>query len=292
MLRYQARALVCRFIQFTLYDRRQLPPTRAGQLDVVHHHCRSAGNTHLNGNLQALFYRFFVQFGFHAAAEAAFFEVHAVGVAGEGGYRVVGAAPFALSVVEFVVHGPVLALVTGAAGGLGGGHGVLVLAQGEVEVDEADFAGVYVFFFQALAGFGEAGAGGALVVGEFTHHDFGVFWPNGGAVLVEEGREGFGVGGGYRQFVGGRGRRGGEEVQGGGHSDNHRHGGCNQQGLFAVFAGRRGGAGLFASFGFTHWGLLVMRSETGGRRFGVPGRTSGSSPRVPAHCPEFRQLFQ
>src|SRR5690554_799702 len=125
---YCGVCLVIRLFQFALNYCGELSPTRSGELDVVYHHCWGAHYAHLGGHLQALFYRFFVEFGGQAAAEAAFFEAQAVGVAGEGGYRVVGAAPFALGVVEFVVHLPVLALVSGAAGGLGCGDGVLVLA--------------------------------------------------------------------------------------------------------------------------------------------------------------------
>src|SRR5690606_20237548 len=107
---------------------RQLAPAGPGQLDIVDHDCGRAGDPELDSHLQALFDSFPVQFGFHATTEAAFFQAEVVGVAGEGGRRVVGATPVQLGTVKFVVHGPVLVLTTRTTGGQGGGHGVLVLA--------------------------------------------------------------------------------------------------------------------------------------------------------------------
>ena len=151
--------------------------------------------------MQALLDGFPMQFGFHAAAKAAFFQAEVVGVAGEGRRRVVGATPFTLRGVQLFVHGPVLILITRAAGGQGGRHGVLVLAQGQIEIDEADFAGFHIFLLQALAGFGEAGAGRALVVGELADDNRSIFAANGNAVLVNNGRKFVGVGGRHGQRV-------------------------------------------------------------------------------------------
>ena len=172
--------------------------------------------------MQALFDSFPVQFGFHATTEAAFFQAEVVGVAGEGGRRIVGATPVQLGTVKFVVHGPVLVLITRTTGGQGGGHGVLVLAQRQVEIDETDFTRLHIFFLEALAGFGEAGAGRALVVGELADDNRRVFVANGDAVLVDNSREFVGVGGRHGKCLGAGCRWFGDEIQAGddGHPDH------------------------------------------------------------------------
>ena len=126
-----------------------------------------------------------MQFGFHAVPEAALVQTEVTGVAAEGGDGIVGAAPFGLAAVELFVHLPISILIAGAAGRQGCGHGVLVLLQGQVEVDEADLATFNVFLLQALGCFGKAAAGGALVVGEFPDHHGGVFITDRDAVLVK-----------------------------------------------------------------------------------------------------------